>query len=79
MSHEHDAKSVRDDVRSWLGENWDPERPLLEWRGLLADSGWGCPVWPREWYGRGLPPSLAAVVTEEFRAIGAVGTGVGPG
>ena len=79
MSHEHDAKSVRDDVRSWLGENWDPERPLLEWRGLLADSGWGCPVWPREWYGRGLPPSLAAVVTEEFRAIGAVGTGVGAG
>jgi alkylation response protein AidB-like acyl-CoA dehydrogenase len=33
----------------------------------------------REWYGRGLPPSLAGVVTEEFRALGAVRTGVGAG
>ena len=70
---------LRDEVRSWLAENWEPERPLLDWRGLLADSGWGCPVWPVQWYGRGLPASLAGVVTQVFRGAGAVGTGVGAG
>ncbi len=79
MSEGHDAAEVRADVRGWLTANWDPERPLLAWRGLLADSGWGCPAWPQEWYGRGLRPSLVGVVTEEFRAAGAVGTGVGAG
>src|SRR3954471_23000428 len=79
MSEDREAAAVRDDVRAWLAENWDPERPLLAWRGMLADSGWGCPAWPREWYGRGLRPSLAGVVSEEFRAVGAVGTGVGAG
>jgi alkylation response protein AidB-like acyl-CoA dehydrogenase len=79
MSEARDVAAVRDEVRTWLGEHWDPERPLMEWRGLLADSGWGCPAWPREWYGRGLPVALAGVVSEEFRAVGAVGTGVGAG
>ncbi|MPY92184.1 MAG: acyl-CoA dehydrogenase [Acidimicrobiia bacterium] len=79
MSEGRDAAAVRQEVRAWLQENWDPERPLSEWRGLLADSGWGCPVWPEEWYGRGLRPSLGSVVTEEFRAAGAVGTGAGAG
>jgi len=79
MSEDREAAAVRDEVRAWLAENWDPERPLLEWRRLLADSGWGCPAWPREWYGRGLRPGLAGVVSEEFRAKGAVGTGVGAG
>lgn len=35
---------TRDDVAAWLAETWDPERPLLEWRELLAASGWGCPT-----------------------------------
>ena len=79
MSEERDAAAVRAEVRAWLQDNWDAERPLLEWRGLLADSGWGCPVWPVQWYGRGLRASLAGVVSEEFRAFGAVGTGGGAG
>jgi alkylation response protein AidB-like acyl-CoA dehydrogenase len=64
---------VRDEVRTWLKANWDPNLPLLEWRNKLADSGWGMPHWPREWYGRGLPPGLVRVVEEEFAAVGAVG------
>jgi alkylation response protein AidB-like acyl-CoA dehydrogenase len=79
VAEEREGAAVRDEVRSWLQENWDPERPLLEWRGLLADSGWGCPAWPTEWFGRGLRPALSAVVAEEFRASGAVGTGAGAG
>lgn len=74
-----DAASVRDEVRTFIAEHWDPERPLLEWRGLLADSGWGCPTWPVGNCGRGLTPALAAVVTEEFRAAGVVGVATGVG
>src|SRR3954471_18637677 len=68
---------VRDEVRGWLEASWDPERPLREWREILADSGWGCPTWPREWYGRGLSERDASVVRDEFARIGAVGTAGG--
>ena len=64
---------VRAEVRDWLAANWDPDMSLVEWRGKLADSGWGMPQWPKEWYGRGLPIGLARVVEEEFAAVGAVG------
>ena len=52
------ADEVRREVRAWLEANWDPDLSLLEWRNKLADSGWGCPTWPSEWYGRGLPVAL---------------------
>ena len=42
------------ELDTWLDDNWHDDRPLLEWRDLLADSGWGCPTWPTEWFGRGL-------------------------
>ncbi len=71
-------ESVRNEVRAWLEANWKPERSLRDWRDLLADSGWACPTWPTEWFGRGLPLALGDVVSEEFRRIGAVGVpGVG--
>ena len=66
------AEAVRAEVRPWLAATWDPDRPLAAWRADLVDSGWGCPAWPREWYGRGLPDELAKVVAEEFRSAGAV-------
>src|SRR5258708_2971949 len=64
---------VRAEVRAWLAAHWDPELSLVEWRNKLADSGWGMPQWPEQWYGRGLPVSLTRVVEEEFAATGAVG------
>jgi alkylation response protein AidB-like acyl-CoA dehydrogenase len=64
---------VRAEVRTWLAEHWDPELSLVAWRNMLADSGWGMPQWPVEWYGRGLPVGLARVVEEEFANVGAVG------
>jgi len=63
---------VRAEVREWLAANWDPDMSLLQWRSKLADSGWGAPQWPKEWYGRGLSSSLARVVEEEFANVGAV-------
>ena len=72
-------QGVRAEVRAWLAEHWSPDRGLTEWRGLLADSGWGCPTWPRAWYGRELPEPLAEVVREEFERAGAVGVAQGGG
>jgi alkylation response protein AidB-like acyl-CoA dehydrogenase len=65
--------SVRAEVRAWLEANWNPELGLVEWRNKLADSGWGVPGWPKEWYGRDLPAGLVPVVDEEFARIGAIG------
>ena len=65
--------SVRAEVRAWLEANWNPELGLVEWRNKLADSGWGVPHWPKQWYGRDLPVKFNAVVDEEFAKIGAVG------
>jgi alkylation response protein AidB-like acyl-CoA dehydrogenase len=73
------ADGVAAEARAWLEAHWDPERSLSEWRGLLADSGWGVPTWPRQWYGRDLPPVLAETVSREFDRIGAVGTPAGSG
>ena len=70
---------TRDEVRAWLEEHWDPDLSLVEWRGRLADSGWGCPTWPTAWYGRGLPPAMAETVSAEFDRVGAVGTPAGSG
>lgn len=72
-------EQVRREVRQWLEAHWNADMSLLEWRNLLADSGWGCPTWPREWLGRGLPVALGDVVTEEFRKVGAVGIPAGAG
>jgi alkylation response protein AidB-like acyl-CoA dehydrogenase len=65
--------SVRAEVRAWLEANWNVDYGLVEWRNKLIDSGWGVPTWPADWYGKGLPAGLAAVVDEEFGRMGAIG------
>ena len=72
-----DIEGIRRDVITWLTANWDPDLSLVTWRGLLVDSGWACPSWPEQWFGRGLPPSADAVVGHEIRSFGAVGPPVG--
>jgi len=71
------TEEVRAEVRGWLEAHWDDDRPLVQWRSLLADSGWAVPQWPVEWFGKGYTAVLAQVVAEELRAFGAVGTPVG--
>ncbi len=66
-------ESVRQEAREWLQANWDPDASLLDWRNKLADSGWGVPHWPAEWYGKGLSAALSAVVEDEFASANAVG------
>jgi alkylation response protein AidB-like acyl-CoA dehydrogenase len=80
LSDSGEVAVVRSEVRAWLSENWDLELTLVQWREKLVDSGWGCPTWPRDWFGRGLSIGLADVVTEELEGAGAVGvTNVGIG
>ena len=70
---------VAAEVRAWLTDNWDPQLSLTEWRGRLADAGWGMPHWPKQWHGRGLPVRLLPAINDEFIAAGAVGAaGTGP-
>ena len=69
----HDEADVRAEVRAWLAENFDAERPLIEWRRMLCDTGWAMPAWPSRWYGRDLPVGLVPVVDEEFERAGAPG------
>jgi alkylation response protein AidB-like acyl-CoA dehydrogenase len=72
---------VRHELRAFLAESWDPDLALADWRERLVDSGWACPDWPVEWYGRGLAPATAAIVVAELAAAGIPGPppGVGVG
>jgi alkylation response protein AidB-like acyl-CoA dehydrogenase len=73
------ASGVRTEVRAWIEATWDPTRPLIEWRRLLADSGWAVPSWPVDCYGRGLSAEADGIVVEELTRAGAVGVPVGVG
>ncbi len=70
---------VRVEIREWLEGHWDPERALVEWRGMLADSGWASPGWPRQWFGRDLGAELAREADAERQSFGAVGPPIGSG
>jgi alkylation response protein AidB-like acyl-CoA dehydrogenase len=69
------------ELRDWLQESWDPNLLLRDWWQRLAESGWGYPHFPTEWYGRGLTPATAGACSREIRDFGAVPapTGFGPG
>ena len=67
-----DVQEIRNEVKTWLGENWDPTLSLVEWRNRLTDSGWGAPDWPEDCYGKNLPPAAVNAVADEFAAAGAI-------
>ncbi len=70
---ERNEADVRAEARAWLAANWDPTLGLYEWRGMLADSGWGAPHFPAAWCGQGLPATMIAPVEAEIAQAGAVG------
>src|SRR3954452_12838563 len=73
------GNEVAEQVRAWIEGHWDPDLSLLQWRRVLLSSGWACPTWPVEWYGRGLPAWADHVVATEITAAGAVGAPLGSG
>ncbi|MGV0719949.1 acyl-CoA dehydrogenase family protein [Mycolicibacterium elephantis] len=74
-----DEDAVRRAARSWFERNWDPDLTTGQWWQRLAESGWGLPRWPREWYGRSYSASEARAVDEERVAAGALGPPAGLG
>jgi alkylation response protein AidB-like acyl-CoA dehydrogenase len=73
------TEAVRDEFRSWLADNWDPDATVAEWWERFGESGWAAPTWPEEWFGKGLARDAVAIVGEELRAAGAVGPPSGLG
>jgi alkylation response protein AidB-like acyl-CoA dehydrogenase len=65
--------AIRAEALSWLRENWDPDLSVRDWWTRLAESSWGFPAWPRDWFGRGLRAEQAAAVRDAFFEVGAIG------
>lgn len=66
---------VRDEVRQWLAENWDPKIDRAEWGRRVFESGWAAASWEPQWWGRGLSDAQSRIVAAEFAAVGARGAG----
>lgn len=73
------AETVREEVRAWLAESWDPELTVAEWWERLARSGYAAPTFPVEDGGRGYNRAPANVVSEEILEAGAIGAPAGLG
>ena len=63
---------IKQEVMSWLEQNWSTELSLLEWRNRLLDGGWAAPNWPVESLGRGYSVDETQVVNDVFRRLGIV-------
>jgi alkylation response protein AidB-like acyl-CoA dehydrogenase len=72
-------EAVRDEVRAWLAEEWDPDLTVAEWWQRLSDGRWSVPTWPESALGRGFAGDLAKVIADEVRAASAVGGPAGLG
>ncbi|MBS0560083.1 MAG: acyl-CoA dehydrogenase family protein [Proteobacteria bacterium] len=70
-----DDETFRMEVRSWIAANYPPElrNPPKRlhfsenkvWYYKLAEKGWLCPGWPREYGGMGLSASKQLIMIEE--------------
>jgi alkylation response protein AidB-like acyl-CoA dehydrogenase len=61
------------EVTRWLEANWDPDLTVEEWWERLGRSGWGVPIWPADWYGKGLSRGDGVQVMQTIREFGALG------
>ena len=52
---------------------WVSSPEEIAWREKVLDAGYAVPTYPAEWFGRGYPSKLAAVIQQEFRAVKAPG------
>ena len=75
---------LRDEVRTWLDENWtagvrasarnDPAQRRA-WLGKVVLARWAVLRWPIEWFGRAGNDEQARIVADEFARAGAPGAG----
>jgi len=85
LTYPPEAEAFRLEVRGWLEEHlpagWgQPGFSLTheqrsafnhEWTKKLAEGGWICASWPREYGGRGLSLMESVVLNEEFARLNA--------
>jgi hypothetical protein len=64
---------LREEIRSWLVDRWDPDLPVRDWWSLMAGAGWQFPTWPEGLGGRGLSAAESRVVAAEVVEAGALG------
>jgi alkylation response protein AidB-like acyl-CoA dehydrogenase len=67
------------ELRSWLDQNWDPDLTVGEWWERLGLAGWAAPIWPEQWYGRGLSRDEANMISREIGSHGALDAPAGLG
>ncbi len=70
LSYPPEAEAFRQEIRAWLDANW-PVNGTDDWNAKLAEGGWICATWPKEYGGRGLTTMEATVLNEEFARAGA--------
>jgi len=63
---------IYDEAHAWLESNWDPDLTVGEWWERLGDARWAVPMWPEEWFGRGLSRSDGAQVARAIKDVGAL-------
>ena len=66
-------------VRTWIAESWDTDITVKQWWGRLADSGYGFPHWPTEWFGKSMSSLETAVVRREMASAHVLGPPIGVG
>jgi alkylation response protein AidB-like acyl-CoA dehydrogenase len=66
------TEQLRDEVRAWLEQHWDPELTVEEWWSLVAGAGWAAPHFEPEQGGRGLTRNAGATVRAAFVEHGAL-------
>src|SRR5674476_362220 len=64
-------ESIRQEIRSWIAENWSLEITVREWWQRMADFGLSAPTWPTPW-GRSYNGAQVRIVQEELAAAGAI-------
>ena len=79
MTTPAELATIAEEVGAWLDESWSVDLTVREWWQRLADSGWGFPTWPTEWYGRGLGGDALTVVSRVFQERGVLGAPSGLG
>ncbi len=67
------STSVYNQAFAWYSQQWDPDQPVGEWWGALADAGWSFPSWPEGYGGRGLSSRDAKQAERARVDVGACG------
>ena len=75
-------QSLRDDPEAGLRMMAGGVKPTgdhLVWKQRMADKGWGCPTWPKQYGAGGLSGAQARVLQQEMDRVGAYNPMVGMG